>query len=88
MFGVGIGLHLDQVFERRDHVNHLIIYEPNLDFFYASMHLVDYERLCREFAKPGKSFSLFIGIDKFELFNKVYRLLYQVRFINRLFFIS
>ncbi len=78
VFGVGVGLHLDQIYERLDDIHHLVIYEPNLDFFYASLHLVDYERLCKEFVKPNKSFSLFVGIDRYALFNKLYRLLYKV----------
>lgn len=44
--GVGLGAHLQQALLSRLYKN-IYIYEPELDFFYASLHTTDYEKLIK-----------------------------------------
>lgn len=49
VMGLGIGLHIKMLIEQHD-INHLIIYEPEIQYFLASIHAMDW-RLVLETAK-------------------------------------
>ncbi len=59
--GMGLGTQIQKIIDQA-HIQHAIVYEPNNDIFYASMHEIDYEALLHYFSKNGRSLTLQIGI--------------------------
>ncbi|MDO6524958.1 motility associated factor glycosyltransferase family protein [Motilimonas sp. 1_MG-2023] len=62
-FGLGTGFYLERLFDAHD-VNRLYIYEPNHDFFYASLHLIDWANILKHIDKRGGSIHLCLGGDE------------------------
>lgn len=58
--GIGLGFHIAQ-FIQRTCVHHLCIVEPDPDIIYASLHTVDWQIICEEFAGPGRSINLVLA---------------------------
>lgn len=61
VIGVGLGYHLEDVAEQN--IDHLYIYEPNEDLFYASLFIVDYKRLVEKFTQENRTITLVVGIS-------------------------
>ncbi len=59
VIGAGIGYHLELL--QQDDINHLHIYEPNNDLFFASLFMIDYGQLIEVFEQPGKGISIEVG---------------------------
>jgi len=61
--GVGLGEHLKFLMENLP-LENLIVLEPNEDFFYISLHYLDWEGLIQKFtAQEGKTLTLLVGED-------------------------
>ena len=59
--GVGPGYHIEE-FLRRHQVNSLLVMEPNMDYFAASLYAIDWEKICSQFSSTeGTSIHLLVG---------------------------
>lgn len=65
VIGIGLGYHLEVVAEQN--IDHLYIYEPNPDLFFASLCVVDYRKLVDRFTQDNKTITLLIDnpVDKY-----------------------
>ncbi|MDP2559858.1 6-hydroxymethylpterin diphosphokinase MptE-like protein [Psychrobium sp. 1_MG-2023] len=57
--GIGLGYHLESL--ANSNTEMIVIYEPNRDFFYASLHTIDYEWLFEQFSVNNRGISLVVG---------------------------
>jgi len=57
--GIGMGFHLEELVKQDIHC--LSIFEPNKDFFYASLHLIDYTWLFEQFSQGNRHLTLVVG---------------------------
>ena len=64
--GVGLGEHLRFLLQNLS-VENVLIIEPNEDFFYISLHFVDWEELSKPFAGEGRNLSLLLGEEAKEI---------------------
>ncbi len=53
VFGVGLGLHLEKLIDARLDFQSMVLYEPNIELFVLSMHVIDYQHLIRKLKKRG-----------------------------------
>ena len=60
--GVGLGTHIE-FFSENIPVEDWLILEPNEDFFYISLHTVDWERIYKNFERNGRYFAILTGED-------------------------
>jgi hypothetical protein len=59
--GVGIGFHINFLLKNFD-VYNVLIFEPNKDFFFISMHFIDWEKILSKFAEnPKKRMFIIVG---------------------------
>lgn len=77
VFGIGLAKHVEQLVEQRD-INNLYIFEPNIDFFYASLFITDWSDIFFKADACGKRIYLNIGGDGSEYFNDLMGQFYQV----------
>ncbi|WP_199608983.1 motility associated factor glycosyltransferase family protein [Flocculibacter collagenilyticus] len=65
LIGVGLGYHLTELM--RVNIDHLYLYEPNEDIFFASMHTFDYESFVSHFQESGGSVTILVNpnVDKY-----------------------
>jgi hypothetical protein len=59
MFGGGMFLQLQSLLNKLD-VKRLVVFEPNNDSFYASLHIIDWSEIYRYFDRDGYNFHLMI----------------------------
>lgn len=59
VIGIGLGYHLDEIATVK--IDHLYLYEPNDDVFFASMHTLDYEILCHNYIDDGRAITVLVG---------------------------
>ena len=65
--GIGLGQHLEFLTSNFE-IENLLILEPNEDFFYISLHLLDWEKILKPFdGNPFKNFLLLVGEDALEV---------------------
>ncbi|MCE0556212.1 6-hydroxymethylpterin diphosphokinase MptE-like protein [Motilimonas sp. E26] len=62
-FGLGTGFYLENLISTHE-VNRIYIYEPNHDFFYASLHLIDWHYILTTLDEKGGSLHLSLGGDE------------------------
>jgi hypothetical protein len=62
MFGLGVGYQLASLLEAH-HVEKLFLYEPNRDFFYASLFAIDWQKILEEVDASVGRIYLNIGDD-------------------------
>ena len=67
MFGIGIGYQVETLLEHHK-VEKLFLCEPNRDFFYASLHAIDWLNIFETIDKTGARIYLNIGDDGSHLF--------------------
>jgi hypothetical protein len=60
LFGIGAGLHLELLI-RNAKPSILVMYEPETDFFVASLHIIDWKKVYQVAAEQGTQISLQIG---------------------------
>lgn len=77
VFGVALGLHVEQLLTKRD-ITNLYICEPNLDFFYASLFVTDWSAILTAAEQQKKRIYLNIGGDGTEYFHDFMGQFYQV----------
>lgn len=77
VFGVALGLHVEQLLAKRN-ITNLYICEPNLDFFYASLFTTDWSVILTAAEKKKKRIYLNIGGDGSEYFYDFMGQFYQV----------
>lgn len=61
VFGLGTGYMLEALYESHD-IQHLIICEPNPDFFYAALHAIDWEPIFEKV--QSHEYKLYINIGE------------------------
>lgn len=76
VIGVGLGYHLEYMIEHD--IGHLHIYEPNTDFFYASLFVVNYTALIQRFTEKNRRLSIVIGIEPENYIEELHRTLVEV----------
>ncbi|MCE2571546.1 motility associated factor glycosyltransferase family protein [Motilimonas eburnea] len=62
-FGLGTGFYLENLISNHQ-VNRLYIYEPNHDFFYASLHLIDWKSILEKLDEMGSSLHFCLGANE------------------------
>lgn len=67
VFGLGQAYMLEQIFQNRN-LEHLIICEPNPDFFYASLFAIDWQPIFDHVRKHDKKLYINIGESSSRLF--------------------
>lgn len=77
VFGIALGKHLDVLLTKRD-IEKLYVFEPNLDFFHASLFVTDWAALLLKAEKENKRIYFNIGGDGKEYFNDLMGQFYQV----------
>lgn len=65
--GCGLGYHLGHLYERID-VGNLVLIEPNLDLFFASLHAFDWANLLTYLHENNRGIYLMVGQSKDEVF--------------------
>jgi hypothetical protein len=60
--GCGLGWHIDELINLLD-IQHLIIYESEIDMFYASLCVLDWAKILLKFRKKGRRIDLLLGDD-------------------------
>lgn len=71
MIGVGLGYHLETLYEKVEVAN-LILVEPNLDLFFASLHTFDWDQLLVFLKKNNYGIKFLLGVNAQQLFNDMY----------------
>lgn len=67
-FGLGTGFYLEELISHHQ-VNRLYIYEPNHDFFYASLHLIDWKSILEKLDVMGSSLHFCLGANEQAFFS-------------------
>ncbi|PAJ75130.1 hypothetical protein CJF42_06465 [Pseudoalteromonas sp. NBT06-2] len=75
IIGVGLGYHLEQLVNKN--IQHLFIYEPNNDLFYASLHTVDYRKIFEHFTQKNKGITLEIGSQPEFFIESIHKQLFE-----------
>lgn len=65
--GCGLGYHLGHLYERID-IGNLVLIEPNLDLFFASLHAFDWANLLNYLASNNRGIYIMVGQTKDEVF--------------------
>ncbi|MBL4865189.1 MAG: motility associated factor glycosyltransferase family protein [Pseudomonadales bacterium] len=58
--GVGLGFHVQYLTEKHN-IHRLVIWEPNTDVFYASLHAMDWEPVFKNTILAGRGLKMVIG---------------------------
>lgn len=77
VFGIGTGYQLDSLFANHS-VENLFICEPNRDFFYASLHAIDWAKYLKQIDDSGARLYLNIGDDGTHLFRDLLNQFYSI----------
>lgn len=76
ILGVGVGLHIEKLLEQRE-VKNLFVFEPNLDFFYASLFITNWAGLFAKAADSKQRIYFNIGGTGEEYFQDIMGQYYQ-----------
>lgn len=68
VLGVGLGYHLSKLYDDIE-IGNLLLIEPNLDLFYASLYTFDWAKLLEYVVANNRGLYLMIGQTKDEIFN-------------------
>ncbi|MDX2319107.1 MAG: DUF115 domain-containing protein [Moritella sp.] len=69
-FGLGLGYFLPEMLDKHS-VKRLYIYEPENDFFYASLFTLDWASILQRLDESGSSLHLCLGADEELFFNDI-----------------
>ena len=75
VIGVGLGYHLEEL--PLESVEHLYIYEPKDDLFYASMFTINWRYLVEKFEQDNKSITILVGNTKEQFFEGLQTLFHK-----------
>ena len=78
IIGMGCGYHIEYLLNNLD-IRHLIIVEPDANFFYLSLHTVEWEKIFNYFKKDGRT--LDIHLENVSINN----LISNIRLLNPVF---
>ncbi|WP_177207964.1 6-hydroxymethylpterin diphosphokinase MptE-like protein [Pseudoalteromonas denitrificans] len=76
VLGTGLGYHLELL--QKEDINHIHLYEPNNDLFYASLFIIDYGQLISTFEQPGKGISIEVGSSPDQFVENLHHLFSQI----------
>ncbi|MCF4009081.1 motility associated factor glycosyltransferase family protein [Rheinheimera sp. UJ63] len=76
ILGVGLGRHIELLLEQHS-IKNLFIFEPNIDFFYASLFVTDWAALFNKAAATEQRFYFNIGGSGEEYFTDIMSQYYQ-----------
>lgn len=62
VFGIGLGWHLEALLERYD-VEHLILFEADIEVFRASLYAIEWQPIVERFATNGRSLTIILETD-------------------------
>lgn len=79
--GIGIGYHIPMILEKTD-VQHMCIFEPHEDNFYASLHTIDWRKLYEYFDHEYSTLNLILGQDPQTSFHITRQYLNQIGLFN------
>ncbi|MCK0526698.1 MULTISPECIES: 6-hydroxymethylpterin diphosphokinase MptE-like protein [unclassified Anaerobiospirillum] len=65
--GCGLGYHIGRLYERID-IGNMVLIEPNLDLFFASLHAFDWANLLEYLHESRRGIYLMVGQSKEEVF--------------------
>lgn len=71
IFGVGLGFHLNFIFENMN-AAYISIFEPNEDYFYASLFTFDWDGFLNRVDNAGSFLYFSIGIQEDEMYEALY----------------
>ncbi|MDP4535893.1 DUF115 domain-containing protein [Alkalimonas collagenimarina] len=77
IFGIGLGVHIESLCDGHE-ISNLYICEPNLDFFLASLHVVDWSKIIRRADQAGQRIYFNLGGDGADYFSDLMAQFYQV----------
>lgn len=77
VFGVALGKHIE-LLTAGHQISNLMICEPNIDFFYASLQVVDWDTILSRADAAGQRIYLNLGGDGSHYFNDLMAQFYQV----------
>ncbi|WP_305857431.1 motility associated factor glycosyltransferase family protein [Balneatrix alpica] len=77
LFGLGLGYQLPLLLSQHQ-VGRLYLYEPNLDFFYASLYVLDWQPLLQQLDQQGSTLYLNLGDDGTYVMQDLLKQFYQV----------
>ena len=58
--GLGLGYHINTILESLA-VDNLLLFEAERDFFFWSLHLLDWTKIIEHYTAPGRTINFFIG---------------------------
>ena len=76
VIGNGLGFHLDAL--AQESLNHIHIFEPLEDFFFASLLAVDYSVLIEKFSTEGRHISIEVGSSPTQFINNLHYLIREL----------
>lgn len=62
VFGIGLGWHLEALLDRYD-VEHLILFEADVEVFRASLYAIDWQPIVERLATDGRSLTIILETD-------------------------
>lgn len=71
IFGVGLGYHLETMFDSFT-ADYISIFEPNEDYFFASLFTFDWEHFLHTVDSSGSFLYLSIGVSESEMYQALY----------------
>lgn len=72
MYGIGMGYYAEQLLLEHE-VDNFILYEPNWDFFFASLMLIDWPEIIKVSEGKEKNLYLNIGDDGSNMYSDIHR---------------
>lgn len=72
IFGVGLGYHLFPLIEKTT-ATYINIFEPNEDYFFASLFCFDWDAFLKKVDKDGSYLYLGVGVSENEIYETIYR---------------
>lgn len=76
IFGVGTGYHIEQLVNQH-HIKNLYIVEPELDFFYASLFIINWESILTKLDQQACNLHLCLGVTGDAFFDDLLNQTYQ-----------
>lgn len=73
VFGIGAGHHINWLLEHYD-IDHLVVYEPNLDFFKCSLSIIDWQNILRSANAAGTGIYLQLEKDGRDFYDNMLEL--------------
>ncbi|MEE2001197.1 MULTISPECIES: 6-hydroxymethylpterin diphosphokinase MptE-like protein [Alkalimonas] len=77
IFGIGLGLHIEQLCDSHS-ITNLYVCEPNLDFFLASLHVIDWSDIIQKADISNRRIYFNLGGDGSNYFYDLMAQFYQV----------